>query len=258
MGKLISSAPLSEALNLQRGDRLALTGGGGKTSLLYTLARENCFGKGIFTTTTRMWDPGIAGHPFQRIIVHSETGDRPVPALSDGSCFISSGPDPGNGEKVLGLSNKLIESWKCLREWPILVIEADGAAGRPLKAPRDGEPVIPSCVNKTAGCIGLDSLGKPLSSEWVHRCDLFRERFCRQDQEFIDSDVLIRLILHPQGLFQNAPPESERWVILNKTDRLSAEFSLKDLLIHLRKEVPGVRFLALSLLERKTVIYNEE
>jgi len=258
MGKMKeSTTPLSDALKLHSGDRIALTGGGGKTTVLYTLAEENLPGQGLYTTTTRMFDPSGSDHPFQRLLVLSDDG-LPVPFQEKESCFISSGKIPGSPEKVLGLSNKQIESWKCMKEWPILVIEADGAAGKPIKAPRTGEPVIPSCVNKVAGCIGLDSLGKPVSPEWVHRCDLFTKRFCVQGQRTIEPDVLINLITHPQGLFQNAPEGSERWVILNKADCLDAGYDVDTVLRDLKRGISGVHFLAAVLKGIRTVILHGE
>jgi len=250
--------PLTDALNLHAGDRIALTGGGGKTSLLYALARENPFGRGLYTTTTKMYDPAESPHPFHRLLIHHEGDPPPLPSQRNESCFISSGKYPEDNKKVLGLSNKLIERWKCMEQWPILVIEADGAAGKPIKAPRTGEPVIPGCVNKVLGCIGLDALGKPLSPQWVHRCDLFRERFCSPGQEYIEPEMIKNLIIHPGGLFQNTPADSEKWVILNKRDCLAAGYDPVTLLKDLRKELRGVHFLVLSLYHKQVVIYHEE
>ena len=50
--------------------------------------------------------------------------------------------------------------------------EADGAAGRPLKAHRPREPVIPSCSDLTVCLVGASGIGKPVS-ESCHCPDLF-------------------------------------------------------------------------------------
>ena len=143
-----------------------------------------------------------------------------------------------------------------MKEWPILVIEADWAAQKPVKAPRPGEPVIPSCITLVAGCIGLDALGKPVSPEWVHRCDLFTRRFCTRGQRVIDREVIRNLILHPRGLFQNAPDGARRCVILNKTDSLERGYDIRTLAGYLEDESPGIQILGTSLCGPRTIVHS--
>ncbi|MDA3958142.1 selenium cofactor biosynthesis protein YqeC [Oceanispirochaeta sp.] len=238
---------LSALLNLKRGNRLALVGGGGKTSILYTLAGENLLGLGLYTTTTKMFDPTMENHPFHRLLTDWQGEDCPVPESEAESCFVAAGRIPGDNPKVQGLSNKRIESWKSLEVWPILVIEADGAAGRPVKAPREGEPVIPGSVNRVLGCIGLDALGKKIESPWVHCSDLFQKRFCRREQKRVDPECLLELIRHPEGLFQNAPKGAEKTVVFNKTDCLDSRYEIDLLLDRFRQEIPSINFLGVSL-----------
>jgi probable selenium-dependent hydroxylase accessory protein YqeC len=252
---ILKQSPLSMALNLRRGDRIALVGGGGKTSLLYALARENPFGRGLYTTTTKMFNPSGTNHPFNRILSDWKEANPPEPLWDYESTFISAGIDPENSTKVCGLSNKMIESWKNLEEWPILVIEADGASGRPIKAPHDREPVIPVSVSKVVGCIGLDVYGKKIDSSNVHRCELFREKFCREGQDRIDLEVIRNLILHPEGLFQYAPSGAEKSVMLNKMDCLESGLNIKGLLEEFRREIPSVTVLAGTLKELRPLIF---
>jgi probable selenium-dependent hydroxylase accessory protein YqeC len=252
MGKGIETVmkkqSLSKALNLQMGDRLALVGGGGKTSILYTLAKENIYSKGLYTTSTKMYDPSSGTHPFHRLLLNWQEEDCPLPLQKIESCFIASGRMKGTKPKVIGLSNNRINSWKSTEAWPILVIEADGAAGRPVKAPNEGEPVIPRIVNRVIGCIGLDALGKKIEPPWVHRPELFRERFCRKGQQRIDPEILMELIRHPEGLFKNSPVDSTKTVIFNKLDCLDSSFEIEKMLEDFKRDCPSHQFLALSLI----------
>ena len=53
-----------------------------------------------------------------------------------------------------------------------VLVEADGSAGRPLKAHRPWEPVIPPCSEKTVCLVGASGLGRPVS-EACHCPELF-------------------------------------------------------------------------------------
>ena len=50
----------SEAFNIKKGDIITVTGGGGKTTLIFKLAEElKNSGKVLITTTTKMFAPKI-------------------------------------------------------------------------------------------------------------------------------------------------------------------------------------------------------
>ena len=59
------------------------------------------------------------------------------------------------------------------RLFDFILVEADGAKRKPIKAPADYEPVIPSSTTLVIGVIGLDALGKAIDEETIHRCELF-------------------------------------------------------------------------------------
>ena len=54
-----------------------------------------------------------------------------------------------------------------------VVVEADGAAGHPLKAHRPWEPVVPPCSGMTVCVVGASGIGQPAS-----RACHCPERFC--------------------------------------------------------------------------------
>ena len=53
-----------------------------------------------------------------------------------------------------------------------ILIEADGAKNKPIKAMASHEPVVSKYSTKTFGIMGMDCLGKPIESI-VHRPELF-------------------------------------------------------------------------------------
>lgn len=239
----------SEALALQKGDVVSISGGGGKTGLLYTLARENYLGSGLYTTTTKMFDPHLSAHPFQNIYLDWNSSDPPP--FTTGSCFVAGeilrSAESGMKNKVQGLSNKLLMNWISMDSWPILIIEADGAAGKPVKFPSRNEPVIPEHTNHAIGCIGLEVLGKQISKSLVHRLELFQSNLPLGKDSEICPETLAALINLSDGLFKNCPENVKRTVVLNKIDLLNSEYKIHDLFGFLTKECPSVRILASNL-----------
>ena len=99
-----------------------------------------------------------------------------------------------------------------------ILVEADGAKRKPIKAPADYEPVIPKSTTLVIGVIGLDSLGKKISEENIHRCELFCTCTGKQPGELIDGESIIKLITAVNGIFKNAPAASRKFILLNKAD----------------------------------------
>ena len=213
---------LRSALALREREHLAFVGGGGKTSLMFALAGEllQVEKRVVTSTTTKVW--------------HREALKSP--------CVIFTQSDPLWKEKLLEgiqrsghvfLAHRLLESGKVEGISPTLanelykderidylVGEADGSAGRPVKAPGDHEPVIPSSVTKVIAILGLEALGKPMGPDVVFRMPLFQRITGLNPGQRLTSAVLSRIILDPRGLFKETPINAKRVVFLNKVDLL--------------------------------------
>jgi probable selenium-dependent hydroxylase accessory protein YqeC len=98
------------------------------------------------------------------------------------------------------------------------LIEADGAAGRPVKAPAPHEPVIPLSTTNLVGVIGLDALGLSLQEENIFRSQIFSRLTGLNSGEKIGIEALSLLICHPEGLFKGAPSGCRRHLFINKAD----------------------------------------
>jgi molybdenum cofactor cytidylyltransferase len=103
------------------------------------------------------------------------------------------------------------------------LIEADGSRRRPLKAPAAHEPVIPGWAEHVVVIAGLSALGKPLSSEWVHRPERFAALTGLQPDEPITPDALARVLMHAQGGLKGIPNHARRSVMLNQANTAEAQ-----------------------------------
>jgi probable selenium-dependent hydroxylase accessory protein YqeC len=200
--------PLRELL--KENERVvAFVGAGGKTSLIYSLARQlSGWGhKVLVTTTTKM-------HPPARNLFLFDNVDR-VPFYTH--LTVGKNIDPGSG-KLLGVDPDEIPQLRERFGAHYVLVEADGAAGRPVKAPAGHEPVVPSLVDLVVGVMGLDALGKPADEQTVFRLEHFLKVTGLALSDEIGPDTLRTLAAHPEGLFKGGPINVRKVAFYNKAD----------------------------------------
>lgn len=199
---------------------VSFTGGGGKTSLLFHLAHRLVrSGKRVLTTTTtKIFDPT----PDQSLTVLIDADPEAILQQAS-SCLHTTGHITAaahkldNG-KLQGFAPEAIRIFleSGLFDW--ILVEADGAARRPLKAPAEHEPVIPPDTSVLVSVAGLEVLGEPLTEELVFRSELAGKLMNLSVGEIITESALARLIAHPLGSFKGAPLHARRFIFLNKAD----------------------------------------
>lgn len=162
----------------------ALIGGGGKTTAMYTLARElSPRGTVLCCTTTRILPP-------DHLPVLLSPGEEAVSAaLADHGCACLGTPAE-NGK----LSAPELPMARLAALADYVLVEADGSRGLPVKAHLPHEPVIPAEADQTVLLAGASGFGRPVR-EAVHRS----EQFCRLTGTPPDGPVtaanLARLLL---------------------------------------------------------------
>ncbi len=235
------SAPLAESLRLESRELIALVGGGGKTTLMFRLAHELAAqGKKVVTgTTTKIAAPRFPGEFSLEL---QETGDRFFDRVfrrleEDGSITIGRAiTSPPN--KVAGCDPEVFDELFGDSRIDYVIVEADGARRKPLKAPREREPVIPARATAVIGIIGLDALYKPLDDEFVFQPELFGDLTGLPMGAPITLKELASLAAHPRGLFKGAPDRARRIIVLNKGDVLDEPPTEADL----RETFSGLSF----------------
>jgi probable selenium-dependent hydroxylase accessory protein YqeC len=214
---------LVSALGMGSRELVALVGGGGKTTLLFALAEELPQGKKrvVTSTTTKVGHDEAHRSPCTVF-----TGSEPLwnKKLSEGlqthgHVFLARAPlDSG---KIDAISPSLANEMYQDEGIDYIIIEADGASGRPVKIPADHEPVIPSSSTKVVAMLGLEAIGAQMGAEVVFRTELFQRLMGLEAGDQLTSAVLARLFWEPEGLFKGTPPSAKKLVFLNKLDLLS-------------------------------------
>jgi probable selenium-dependent hydroxylase accessory protein YqeC len=213
--------PIEKIFCLELRGVVSFVGAGGKTSLMFHLANLLLLaGQRVLTTTTTKISVPT---PEQSESVLVESDLRTVLRLSSTALKNSSHltaaasrlPDSG---KLKGFAPEDILLFKESGLFDWILVEADGAAGRSLKAPAEHEPVIPSCSTLLVAVAGLDILGKPLSEDSVFRSSFAGKLMGLSEGEPVTESALSGLLAHPSGSFKGAPTGSRRLIFLNKSD----------------------------------------
>ena len=120
--------------------------------------------------------------------------------------------------KLIGFEPGIIgELWDSgLFHW--IIVEADGAAGRPLKAPAAHEPVVPDCTQRLVGMVGLNAVGQPLNDRLVFRPELFGRLTGIRTGSTVTEAAIADMLTVENGLFQGFDHQVTRIAFLNQAD----------------------------------------
>lgn len=188
---------------------IAIVGAGGKTTVGSHIGKQLAAAgrRALFTTTTKIFMPeGVAVYLGEAGLIRAEA-----------PYTVAARRQLPNG-KLEGYAPQDIDAIVASGLFDDIIVEADGAARKPVKAPNDTEPVYPAALDLIVGMVGLDSLGQPVSDAVVHRAELFRAVTGAADGDPIAARHINRLISHPDGLFHHAPEGVPKVVFLNKCD----------------------------------------
>lgn len=235
---------------------IALVGGGGKTHLLFWLAREfKRMGHNVCaTTTTKMYKPLHSG--LDQLCLFSEV----VPLAKPGISFIYHELIHSRmteaKQKVKGLSLEQLDALQRHRQYSVFVVEADGANGLPLKAPAGHEPCIPHHCDVVIGVTGAESVFKPASADFIHRWDEFSLLTDCKGGASINEQVLKPLINHRQGMFKSCLDKHIKIWVINKVDLAVNQQQLEQLTLNIFDNEPLLSMVALTQLTAPEPIHR--
>ena len=230
---------LHEAFNIIRGDVVAFIGAGGKTSALvslgYELAEQGW--RVLATTTTRIAEDQLDLVPTA---LHYQTDADVISETLTEKRFVFLYGDIRQG-KVHGPDPDWIPNLMDAVDSDILLIEADGARGLPLKAPYPHEPVIPPETSLVVPVASLSVLGEPLDEDHVYNPDAIIERYGFQKGSRIKSPWIAQVIRDEELGLQGVPSSARVIAFLNQTPakgyararaRLIAKLALRSNKLH--------------------------
>lgn len=199
----------SAGLDRMKAPIVSVTGGGGKTSTIRSLAQEyvKLGNPVVVMTTTHMM---AEERPW---FLLEPSAERMRSILEHYGQVWAGTPAPGG--KMKSVPEEFLEEiWKL--QIPVL-IEADGAKRLPVKAPADHEPVILPRTTHLLSVYGLDAVGRRIR-DICFRPERVAEILEKDMEERITPEDIAELASSGKGGRKGCPKEADYIVVLNKAD----------------------------------------
>lgn len=189
---------ISALLGVEKGVT-ALIGGGGKTTLMYTLAEElRRRGTVIVTTSTHIQRP-------EQYPVLTAADAAAVSAALAASGVVCVAGETAEGKLCAPALS--FETLAALADF--VLVEADGSKRLPLKAHAPHEPVIPANTRQTVYVAGADGFGHPIR-QVCHRPERYAA-LCGATESDAVTPAMAAAVLRAEGY-------DTGWVYINKVE----------------------------------------
>lgn len=212
---------LADALRITPRRVVAFTGAGGKSTAIGRLASElSEEGHVILTSTTKLEHRQSSLAESHLTAREPNDLDALGPLLDEHPSVLVTGEAAVGEPKWAGVDAPTLDALHTFSQEMgcVLLIEADGARGRSLKAPADHEPVVPHYADLVVPVVGLDVIGAPLDEEWVHRPERASSLLGLIEGEAIKPEHVSALLCDPSGGLKGVPEGAEVRVLLNKAE----------------------------------------
>jgi len=229
---------LSEAMDLvsdlginSKPQQITFVGAGGKTSSMFLLAKElrdKYLQNVLITTTTNIFVP--SPQEYDHLILDNEQKLISLTPNSYGQIVVYGRTfnQPRDTSKITSPENDFFNRIRdCI--FDVILIEGDGSARKPIKAPSIHEPVIPEGTTKIIGVIGMKSLNQPINENFVHRVEHFKTIVGKTENQKIECDDIVKLVLHPEGVFKSSERIKDKYLYLTQVRGDSLIKAVKDI-----------------------------
>ncbi len=214
-----------QRLGLGERELVAFIGAGGKTTLMVALGNElaDAGYRVVITTTTKIGAEQVQPPVVDSVSkVEANFGRRPGPLFvvrQDAESKVT-GPQPAEVNNLFRDSSA-----------HYVLVEADGARGKSLKAPAAFEPVIPSRASVVVLVTGIDAVGSSIATA-CHRPERVAELLGRPVTHQLTVADVAKVLTSASGGLKDVPAAARVIVAINKvgSDDMDAARRLSQLL----------------------------
>jgi probable selenium-dependent hydroxylase accessory protein YqeC len=216
---MIECTTWRDAFQLADIEHIALVGGGGKTTTLWSLGRELSNGAPTIVTTTTKAGAPAPGIPL--VDWERELPDRSLHELVAEAFRSSPLIAVGAGvrdNRLRAVTPEIADELLLRCGANYVVNEADGSRMKPFKAPADHEPVLASTTTLLVVVIGIDALGKPIDDEHLHRPERIVTLTGARPGEPLRPEHVAAIVREYEQRCEDVDESARFAVLINKVD----------------------------------------
>jgi molybdenum cofactor cytidylyltransferase len=208
---------LANLLGVGERELVAFTGAGGKSTLLLALGNELASQgqRVVLTTTTKLGPDQLSG----TVCWSPEPAEVERALAGPGPVFVV-GSDQGH--KVEGVSPEAVNALYAETSADYVLVEADGARRRPLKAPAAHEPVVPTEATLVVVLAGINAVGQTLGDA-VHRPPQGTALTGLGESDLLRPQDIATVLGHSDGGLKGIPERARVVVALTRVDAETAD-----------------------------------
>lgn len=215
MIELTLEAYLDEKVQSKHPFMVSVVGAGGKTSTMNFM--KDRYGKArklLYTTTTATLMPEDAAGV---IWMGEQTEMRPCEFPSD-QLYVCVFKNSVSERKVKGISAEICDDFYERFGAELILVEADGAKMKSMKAYASYEPVIPSQTDLVIVILGLSSFEREITDRTVHRTEALEKLIGKGIGDYLAYEDIPRLFKGENGFLKGVPETAKVCVMLNQSD----------------------------------------
>ena len=191
---------------------VSLVGAGGKKTTLYALARA-LPGRVALSSSSHM-------AAYDRRVVDEIVSLRAGQPWASTPCqgrVVAFGGESEAGQRIRGLNFAQIEQLVADTSFDHVLLKADGARARWIKAPADYEPVIAPCTDRVLYFVSAQVISAPLDERIAHRVEHLAEVCGAAPGAVLTTSHLARLLASEAGALQGVA-QAELLPVINMVD----------------------------------------
>jgi len=180
---------------------ICAVGAGGKKSTLYALLARHPGRVALTATVFTAHFPTRLG--LQSVIADEADLPARLAPLAEANRLGFAAPSDKPG-RYRGITPELVSRLHADTAREATFVKADGARMRWMKAPRDGEPVLPLDCSTLICVLSAKALGRPLSDEIAHRLQQISSITGLRTGEIVEPKHLASLLVSDAGLLRGS------------------------------------------------------
>ncbi len=230
----MKSKKINEIFNIKKGDIVSIVGSGGKTTLMFELAKElKTQYKVLVTTSTKIYEPSYDDCDYLYTNIEQYTKSKYLSKQKENSVTVISKNVDLNKNKLIGINDECLDL--VIDDFDIILVEADGSRNLPLKGWKEHEPPILLKTNKTIGVIPVDMINKKINKDCVYGFEEFIKII--GDTSYLDKQAIGKICSSKAGIFKNS--RGKLYLYINKVDDKKLIEDSLNLSKYLKKNIAG-------------------